>query len=171
MRDRRFIVEHRGGLLPRDSHACLAVWAADCAEVVIGFFAAHRDDPRPREALATARRWANGEVKTGVAMKASVAAHAAAREATEPKAIAAARAAAHAVATAHASDHSMGALLYVMKALEAAGMDAGAEFKRQIQRLPEHLREQVASGVSARAGRLSIPEAPMAEGRETGTGG
>ena len=157
MRDRRFVAEHRGGLLPRDSHICLARWAADCAEAVIVFFEEQSDDDRPREALGIGRRWANGEVKTGVAMKASVAAHAAARSVTGAAAIAAARASAHAVATAHASDHSMGALIYSMKALEAAGMDANAEFDRQIERLPEHLRDQVASGVISRVKRLSIP--------------
>ena len=158
MRDCRFIAEHRGGLLPRESHACLARWASDCAETVIRFFEVQSDDPRPREAIATGRRWANGEIKTGVAMKASVAAHAAARSATDPSAIAAARAAAHAVATAHASDHCMGALLYVMKALDAVGMDSLAEFDRQIEKLPEFLRDQVASGVSARVPRLSVPK-------------
>lgn len=163
MRDRRFIAEHRGGLLPHGSHVSLARWAADCAETVIRFFEAHSNDPRPREALMTGRRWANGEVKTGVAMKASVAAHAAARAVADPTAVAAARAAAQAVATAHASDHSMGALLYSMKALEAAGMDAVGEFERQIKRLPEHLREQVASGVTARVNRLSIPKPKRAE--------
>jgi hypothetical protein len=87
-------------------------------------------------------------------MKASVAAHAAARSVTHPSAIAAARAAAHAVATAHAADHSMGALLYSMKALDAEGMDPMAEFERQIQLLPHDLREQVASGVTSRAKSL-----------------
>ena len=163
MRDRRFIADHRGGLLPRDSHICLARWAADCAETVLGYFEAHSNDPRPREALEVGRRWANGEVKTGAAMKASVAAHAAARSVRNAAAVAAARAAAQAVATAHAADHGMGALLYSMKALEAAGIDSGAEFERQIQRLPEHLRDQVASGVTARARRLSIPKQRGAE--------
>lgn len=112
-------------------------------------------DARPREALTVARLWANGEVKTGAAMKASVAAHAAARSITDAAAIAGARAAAHAVATAHAADHSMGALIYAMKALEATGMDPASEFDRQIERLPAHLRDQVASGVLARAKRLA----------------
>lgn len=44
----------------------------------------------------------------------------------------------------------MGALIYTMKALEAAGMDAACEFDRQIEKLPEHLRDQVAFGVLAR---------------------
>lgn len=157
MRDRRFVAEHRGGLLPVEDHRALARWAADCAEVVLEVFEASCADPRPREALEIARRWANGELGTGAAMKASVAAHAAARSVGSPGAIAAARASGHAVATAHAADHCMGALIYVMKVLEAAGSDPSAEFDRRIQRLPEHLRDQVASGVLARAPRLSLP--------------
>jgi hypothetical protein len=55
----------------------------------------------------------------------------------------------------------MRALIYAMKALEAAEMDPVTEFERQIGRLPEHLRDQVASGVMARAGRLSNPGSRM----------
>lgn len=144
MRDRRFVAEHRGGVLTRESHVFLARWAVDCAEVVIGHFEVQSVDERPREALRTGRRWADGEVRTGVAMKAAVAAHAAARSVSDPAAVAAARAAGHAVATAHCADHCVGALLYVMKALKAAGMDARLEFERRIERLPETLRDQVA---------------------------
>ena len=150
MRDRRFIAVHRGGLLDRASHALLARWAADCAEEVLPLFALGSADPRPREALATARAWADGSVKTGVAMKASVAAHAAAREATDPAAIAAARAAGQAVATAHAADHSMGALLYALKALVLSGRSPDDELRRRLDQLPAALREPVAKGVAAR---------------------
>ena len=79
MRDRRFVAAHRGGPLEKDSHILLARWAADCAEAVLDFFAQASDDERPKRAIETARQWANGEVKTGVAMKASVASHAAAQ--------------------------------------------------------------------------------------------
>lgn len=153
MRDRRFIAEHRGGLLSRESHSCLVRWAVDCAESVIGYFELSSDDQRPREALEIGRRWAQGEVKTGVAMKASVAAHAAARSVTDAAAIAAARASAQAVASAHASDHSMAALIYTMKVLRVVGINPSAGFEQQILMLPEHLREQVASGVMLRAGK------------------
>lgn len=163
MRDRRFIVAHRGGPLDKASHIDLARWAVDCAETVINYFEEESDDVRPRNALAVGRAWADGEVKTGIAMKASAASHAAARQAKSAAAISAARAAAQAVATAHFADHSMGALIYSMKALEAVGMDSRAEFTRQIARLPEHLRDQVASGVTDRARRLSIPKSKEAE--------
>ena len=91
MRDRRFIAVHRGGPLDRDSHISLALWAADCAEGVLHLFSQHSEDERPAHALETARAWAHGEVKTGVAMKASLASHAAARNATDKAAVAAAR--------------------------------------------------------------------------------
>lgn len=103
-----------------ESHVLLARWAADCAERVLHSFTRHSNDRRPQAALDVARQWANGEVKTGVAMKASLAAHAAARSVSDKAAIAAARAAGQAVATAHFADHSMGALLYALKAREAA---------------------------------------------------
>lgn len=150
MRDQRFVAAHRGGPLDRESHVFLARWAADCAERVLPYFSRCSNDPRPQLALAVGRSWASGEVQTGAAIKASVAAHAAAREVADVAAVAAARAAAQAVATAHFADHSMGALIYSMKALEASGVPSEAEFQQQIANLPEHLRDQVASGVSLR---------------------
>lgn len=150
MRDRRFVAQHRGGPLDRESHALLARWAADCAERVLPLFARCSGDGRPKEALEVARRWARGDVRTGVAMKASLAAHAAARQMDDRAAIAAARAAGHAVATAHAADHSMGALLYAVKALEAAGRPSDAELRRQLGKLPDHLRAPVTEGVYQR---------------------
>ena len=84
---------HRGGLLDRDSHNPLARWAADCADGVLHLFSQSSNDNRPSRALEIARAWANGDVKTGEAMKASIASHAAARGITDKPAIAAARAA------------------------------------------------------------------------------
>lgn len=156
MRDRRFIAIHRGGPLDRDSHVCLARWAADCAEQVLPFFVQGSGDPRPADALKILRDWANGKVKTGVAMKASVAAHAAARAATNPAAIAAARAAGQAVATAHAADHSMGALLYGLKALEASGKASAPELEKQLAKLPQHLQAQVSEGILVRLKGMGI---------------
>jgi hypothetical protein len=156
MRDRRFVAVHRGGPLTPADHALLARWAADCAERVLPLFTRHSSDARPRQAIDTARAWAKGDIKTGVAIKASVAAHAAARETTERAAIAAARASGHAVATAHAADHSMGALLYALKALEAAGVAREPELESRLAALPAHLRPQVSTGVEARWKRPEV---------------
>src|SRR5262245_53942632 len=156
MRDRRFVAVHRGGPLDRDSHILLARWAADCAERVLPLFMRSSPDRRPKRALEIARAWANGEVRTGAAMKASLAAHAAARQSREKAAIAAARAAGQAVATAHCADHSMGALLYALKALEASGRESHSELKLRLAELPSHLRKPVASGVKLRMKHLGI---------------
>lgn len=156
MRDPRFIAVHRGGPLDRESHLLLARWAVECAARVLPLFTQSSDDLRPAQALEVGRAWAKGTVKTGAAMKASVAAHAAARQASDKAAIAAARAAAQAVATAHFADHCMGALLYAMKALEAAGGSSGEERELQLAKLPAHLREMVASGVAWRMKPLGI---------------
>lgn len=172
MRDRRFVATHRGGPLDRARHARLARWAADCAERVLPLFARCSTDPRPREALATARAWAAGQVPTGAAMKASVAAHAAARSVTDGAASAAARAAGQAVATAHFADHSMGALLYAVKALALSDGSPETELRRQLRKLPVALREPVAEGVARRLAsfltprsmaRTDLPPLPCAE--------
>jgi hypothetical protein len=78
-------------------HKLLALWVADCAEHVLLLFENHYpQDNRPRKAIAAARAWASNEMKMTAARKFALAAHAAARNATEPEAIAAARSAGHA---------------------------------------------------------------------------
>jgi len=156
MRDKRFVAVHRGGTLQRSDHVYLARWAADCAERVLHLFARESEDIRPKIALEIGRAWADGEVKTGAAMKASLAAHAAAREVSDKAAIAAARASGQAVATAHCSDHSMGALLYALKAFEASGESSGSELAMQLRKLPPHLLEPVTSGINLRLKGLGI---------------
>ena len=80
MRDRRFVAAHRGGPLALAEHRLLAAWAAECAEHLLPIFERYSADDRPRQAITIGRAWVRGEVKTGVAQRAAVAAHAAARE-------------------------------------------------------------------------------------------
>lgn len=97
-------------------HQQLALWAADCAERVLMVFENASDDPRPRQAIDAARKWANGEISVSEARKAAFGAHAAAREVTDSFAKAAARSAGHAAATAHVITHSKYAETYALKA-------------------------------------------------------
>ncbi len=121
---------------------------------MLPLFARQSADLRPGRALEIGRAWASKECPTGAAMKASVAAHAAARELRDKAAVAAARAAGQAVATAHCADHCMGALLYALKAVEASGSCAAAELDSQLAKLPDHLRAMVADGVMSRLAKL-----------------
>jgi hypothetical protein len=150
MRDHRFVAVHRGGPLDLATHRLLAIWAADCAEHVLPLFEESSADDRPRRAIDTARAWARGEVPVGVAQKAAVAAHAAAREVQGESATAAARAAGHAPATAHMADHSLGPAIYAVKAVAAAGGSPEDERQWQLEQLPEELRELVVSALDRR---------------------
>ena len=158
MRDRRFVAVHRGGPLAVAEHRLLAFWAADCAEHVLPFFEADFLDERPRRAIETARAWARGQVKVGAAQKAALAAHAAARGVPSSVATAVARATGHAAATAHAADHSLGAALYAMKAVEAAGDLAEVERAWQIEQLPETVQELVVSALEKRRSQGASPD-------------
>jgi len=150
-RDRRFVAIHRGGPLDPARHRLLATWAADCAERVLPLYVRHCPaDPRPASAIESARAWARGEITVGVARRAAVQAHAAAREATDDAARAAARAAGHAVATAHMADHALGPVYYGVKAAASdadASSRAEAEHEWQLTRLPEGIRELVSSAI------------------------
>lgn len=66
----------------------LAIWAADCAEKVLPFFEkAYPRDKRPRQAIKAGRDWVRtAAFKMADIRGASLAAHAAAREAKENKA-------------------------------------------------------------------------------------
>lgn len=101
---------------PRIHHA-LAEWAAKCAEHTLYIFEENKpNDERPRLAIESLRLWMKGELSMVDCRKAAFAAHAAARETTNPAAVAAARAAGQAVAVAHMWDHAPHAADYAAKA-------------------------------------------------------
>ena len=142
MRDKRFIAEHRGGLLTKKHHRQLMIWACVCTDHVIPLLGGTLDS-RLKNALLIAREWTNGNTTVGEAMKASVGAHAVAREFTNPTSIAVARAVGQAVAIAHMADHSVGAAIYALKAIKNAGKSIETERKWQNEQLPSEIKEIV----------------------------
>jgi len=144
MRDTRFIAEHRGGPLKKEQHFQLIQWACDCSHHVLHLFSDTTDE-RPGNALRVADAWKSGNASVGDARKASVAAHAAARESSHPTSIAVARSAGHAVATAHMADHALGAAWYALKAVKSAGQSTDAERKWQDEQLPPEIEDLVLS--------------------------
>jgi len=129
----------------------MATWAADCAERVLPLFeTTYPEDDRPRSAIETCRTWVRAGVFTMAGIRgASLAAHAAARDAKENDAACfAARAAGQAVATAHVPQHAYGGAYYALKAVAAAdpenaGVNVTRERAWQAGRLPEELREEI----------------------------
>ncbi len=142
MRDRRWVAKHRGGPLKKAQHRQLMQWATVCAEHLLPLLNGDID-LRLIQALEIAKDWAAGKTTTGAAMKASLAAHAAAREYTDPVAIAVARAVGQAVATAHMADHSLGPALYGLKAVKLAGGSVATERKWQNEHLPADLPAEI----------------------------
>lgn len=122
----------------------MATWAGDCAERVLPFFErAYPKDDRPRKAIAACRTWVRtGVFKMADIRGASLAAHAAARDAKENQAACfAARAAGQAVATAHVPQHAFGGAYYALKAIAAAD--------------PIHAEVKVAKELNWQAGHIS----------------
>jgi len=138
--------EKMSELVSKTDHKTLALWAIDCAERVMPYFEeTYPQDHRPRQALETLQTWIEtGVCKMAVIRKASLDAHAAAREVGEDSpARSAARAAGQAVATAHVPRHSYGPAIYAQQAIYRAtnSMDAvESERNWQYQHLL-HLRD------------------------------
>lgn len=101
----------------------VAVWAAHCAERVLGVFESEAPgDNRPREAIARTRAFAHGQLDIAQAIRGRFVNGGAAREVSSPAAAAAARAAGQAAAVPHMGAHALGAAAYAAK---AAGLAAG----------------------------------------------
>jgi hypothetical protein len=149
MRDKTFIAEHRGGFLKKEQHIQLIKWACKCSEHVLHLFGETLDE-RLKKALVIAKEWANGNASVGDAMKASLGAHAVARESANPTSTAVARSVGHAVATAHMADHSFGAALYALKAVKNADKPIDTERKWQNEQLPSEIKDLVQTGMIAK---------------------
>jgi thymidine phosphorylase len=149
VRDPRFVTIRRGGTLTDADHRLLALWAALCAEHVLGLFeSAQPGDPRPRRAIQQARAWVAGEAEMMQARAAGGEAMGAARDLRGP-ARHAAYAAGQAGAVAHVAAHELGAAAYAIKAVRAAApqghSEAAGRLECQWQRdqLSEAIRELV----------------------------
>jgi nucleoid-associated protein YgaU len=149
VRDPRFITLRRGGTLTDPDHHLLALWAAACAEHVLGLFEAVRpQDPRPRQAIEQARAWVRGETTMSAARMAAFAANAAARD-LRGAARQAAYSAGQAGAVPHVAAHELGAAAYAIKAArdaapEGKGESAGRlECRWQRKQLPRGIRALV----------------------------
>ncbi|MFW9865103.1 MAG: putative immunity protein [Candidatus Thorarchaeota archaeon] len=155
MRDRRFVREHRGGTLTLEQHQQLIRWACSCAKHVLPLFG-EKIDKRLINALIVAKEWENSHASVEDARKASVDAHAIARESSNPISIAIARSIGHAIATAHMADHSLGAALYALKAVKNAGKSIEAEREWQNEQLPLRIKELILTTRSVKEKYLKV---------------
>jgi hypothetical protein len=147
VRDPRLVTIRRGGTLTDSDHHLLALWAASCAEHVLGLFeSVQPHDPRPRQAIEAARAWVRGEVTMTQARAAGGHAMGAARDLRgAPRH--AAYAAGQAGAVAHVAAHELGAAAYAIKAVRAAAPEGDAAGRRECRwqrdQLPAAIRDLV----------------------------
>jgi hypothetical protein len=167
MRDKRFIAEHRGGLLKKAQQRQLIMWACGCSKHVMPFFGEKVDD-RLNNALRVAKEWGKGNASVGDARKASLEAIAVANECSDPVSIAVARSVGHAVATAHMADHSLGAALYVLKAVKSAGKSMEEEREWQNEQLPREIRELVLTSRREKESALGIGKSDAKNAKRKG---
>lgn len=149
VRDPRLVSVRRGGSLTEADHRLLALWAATCAEHVLGLFeASDPGDDRPRAAIEAARAWARGEA--GMMTTRAIGGHAmGAARPLRGAARFAAYSAGQAACVAHVPEHDLGAAAYAIKAAAAAAAqhrcrEAGrVERDWQRQQIPARLRTLV----------------------------
>jgi len=79
MRDKRFVTVHRGGLLTKEQHRILIKWARRCSKHVLPLLGNNIDNSLIA-ALDIAEEWIEDKATVGDARKASVDAHAVARQ-------------------------------------------------------------------------------------------
>src|SRR5215472_13918708 len=112
VRDPRLVTIRRGGTLTDSDHKLLALWAATCAEHVLGLFeSVQPDDPRPRNAIELVRAWTRGEITMTDSRSGGGHAMGSARE-LRGAARHAAHAAGQAAVVAHVAAHELGAAAY-----------------------------------------------------------
>lgn len=123
----------------------VALWAAECAERVLGVFEAQApEDRRPRDAIARTRAFARGELDVAAEIRRRFVASGAARDARTPAAAAAARAAGQAAAVPHMGAHALGAAAYAATAAGLAAPDrreaVGDEIRWQLGHMTAPVR-------------------------------
>jgi hypothetical protein len=99
MRDKRFVAKHRGGLLTKEQHHQLIIWACKCVENVLPLI--DKVDERLTSAIKIAKEWAKDNALVGDERNAAFDAIAVANELTNPVEIAVARSVGHAVPQLH----------------------------------------------------------------------
>ncbi len=128
----------------------VAMWAADCAERVLGLFEAEApDDDRLQQLIARARAFARGELNTAEEIRRRFAGGVNVKSVKAPAANAAARAAGQAVGVCHMGAHGLGAAAYAAAATGLAKPQqpeaVDEEIRWQIQRMPPEVRAALQS--------------------------
>jgi hypothetical protein len=146
MRDKKWVLEHRGGLLKVNEQKQLMKWALECVNHLLPLLNGSIND-KITNAITAGNNWITGKATTGDAIKSAREILKYVRTLDNELEIAITRAAGHAVATAHMADHSMGPVKYSLVAIKIVGGSIEKEVKWQIENIPNELKGLVLEGL------------------------
>jgi len=146
MRDKKWVLEHRGGTLKIEQQKLLMKWAFDCVNHLLPLLNNNINE-YIINAIDIGDNWIIGKVNTGSAIKISREIVKYVKTLNNELEILITRAAGHAVATAHMADHSMGPVYYGLKAIKFVKGSIDSELKWQIDQIPEEIKELVINGL------------------------
>ena len=146
MRDKNWVLEHRGGSLKIDQQKQLMKWSIECVNHLLPLLNDNINE-KIMEAITIGNNWIIGKANTGDAIKISREIIKYVRTLNNELEILITRAAGQAVATAHMADHCMGPVYYGIKAIKINGGSIDSEIKWQIGQLPDNIRELVVNGL------------------------
>jgi hypothetical protein len=146
MRDKKWVLEHRGGSLKIEQQKQLMKWAIDCVNHLLPLLNSNINE-KIINAINIGNNWIIGKAKTVDAINCSREIIKYVRTLDNKLEIAITRAAGHAVATAHMADHSMGPVYYGSKAIKINGGIIETEINWQIEQIPNEIKELVLEGL------------------------
>ena len=146
MRDKNWVLEHRGGSLKIDQQKQLMKWALECVNHLLPLLNGSINE-KITNAITVGNNWITGKATTGDAIKSAREIIKYVRTLNNELEILITRAAGQAVATAHMADHSMGPVYYGIKAIKINGGSIDSEIKWQIEQLPNNIKELVLNGL------------------------
>ena len=146
MRDKKWMLEHRGGYLKIEQQKQLMKWAIDCVTHLLPLLNNNVNE-KIINAIHTGNNWIIGKTKTGDAINVSHEVIKYTKTLDNELEIAITRAAGHAVATAHMADHSMGTVYYGLKAIKISGGLIDSELNWQIEQIPGAIKGLVITGL------------------------
>jgi hypothetical protein len=146
MRDKKWVLEYRGGSLKIEQQKQLMKWAIDCVNHLL-LLLNNNINEKIINAINIGNNWIIGKAKTGDAINISREIIKYAKTLDNKLEIAITRAAGHAVATAHMADHSMGTIYYGLKAIKTNGGSIDSELNWQIEQIPSEIKELVINGL------------------------
>jgi hypothetical protein len=146
MRDKNWILEHRGGYLNKEQQKQLIKWAINCVNHLLSLLNNNINE-KIIDAINIGNNWIIEKAKTIDAINKSREIIKYVKTLDNELEIAITRAAGHAVATAHMADHSMGTIYYGLKAIKITGGSKESEINWQIEHIPNEIKELVLEGL------------------------